>query len=68
MLQAALESFVGTVIAVSHDRAFLRSLGVFWHLDEHGVVREFPDVDTVMPVLIGEHPPESVRQARTLTV
>ena len=68
VLQAALESFVGTVIAVSHDRAFLRSLGVFWHLDEHGVVREFPDVDTVMPVLIGEHPPESVRQARTLTV
>ena len=53
VLQDALESFTGTVIAVSHDRAFLRSLGLFWHLDEWGVVREFPGIDLVMPVAPG---------------
>ncbi|MFN8050726.1 MAG: ATP-binding cassette domain-containing protein [Acidimicrobiales bacterium] len=68
VLQDALESFTGTVIAVSHDRAFLRSLGLFWHLDEWGVVREFPELDMVMPVLTGERPADSVRHARQLAV
>ncbi len=68
VLQEALEGFTGTVIAVSHDRAFLRSLSTFWHLDEDGIVREFPGIDLVMPVLTGRAPADSVKHARVLTV
>lgn len=68
VLQEALESFTGTVVAVSHDRAFLRSLTTFWHLDEWGVVREFPDIELVMPVLTGDRAADSVRHARELLV
>jgi len=67
ILQEALDGFVGTVVAVSHDRAFLRSLGVFWHLDEWGVVREFPEYDEVLPVLTGDVAADSVRHAKPLT-
>lgn len=66
VLQSALEGFTGTVVAVSHDRAFLRSLSTFWHLDEWGVVREFPDVDSVMPVLTGATPADGARLAKVL--
>ncbi|HOT80901.1 MAG TPA: ATP-binding cassette domain-containing protein [Microthrixaceae bacterium] len=68
VLQEALEGFTGTVIAVSHDRAFLRSLSTFWHLDEDGIVREFPEIDLVMPVLTGRAAADSVKHARVLTV
>lgn len=68
VLQAALTAFTGTVLAVSHDRAFLRSLGVFWHLDEWGMVREFPDVESVMPVLTGEVEADRAARAKSLGV
>lgn len=67
VLQDALTGFTGTVVAVSHDRAFLRSLSTFWHVDADGTVREFPDVDDVMPVLQGDVPAASVRQGRDLS-
>lgn len=67
VLQDALTAFTGTVIAVSHDRAFLRSLSTFWHIDADGIVREFPDVDSVMAVLQGDVAASSVREARVLT-
>jgi ATPase subunit of ABC transporter with duplicated ATPase domains len=42
-LEAALDGFEGTVVAVSHDRAFLRGLDRFWHVGHDGVVEALPD-------------------------
>jgi ATPase subunit of ABC transporter with duplicated ATPase domains len=38
-LEQALEEFEGTVVAVSHDRAFLKRMDRFLHLDRDGSVR-----------------------------
>ena len=43
-LEAALDGFEGTVVAVSHDRAFLRRLDRFLLLDHDGSVAALPDV------------------------
>ena len=42
-LEAALETFDGTVVAVSHDRAFLRRLDRFLLLAHDGAVYALPD-------------------------
>jgi ATPase subunit of ABC transporter with duplicated ATPase domains len=42
-LERALEGFQGTVVAVSHDRAFLRGLDRFWHVGHDGAVTALPD-------------------------
>jgi sulfate-transporting ATPase len=42
-LEAGLEGFDGTVIAVTHDRWFTRSLNRFLHLSESGDVTEVPE-------------------------
>ena len=42
-LEEALEEFEGTVVAVSHDRAFLRRMDRFLFLDRDGTVRLLPD-------------------------
>ena len=42
-LEQALDGFEGTVIAVSHDRHFLRGLDRFWLLDREGDVTVLPD-------------------------
>jgi ATPase subunit of ABC transporter with duplicated ATPase domains len=42
-LEAGLERFSGTVIAVTHDRWFTRSFTRFLHLGEDGEVREVPE-------------------------
>ena len=42
-LEQALEGFEGTVVAVSHDRHFLRGLDRFWLLDREGDVTVLPD-------------------------
>ena len=39
-LETALEGFEGTVVAVSHDRMFLRGLDRFWLLGHDGRVRQ----------------------------
>ena len=39
-LQAAIERYAGTVIAVTHDRWFMRELDRFLFFDEDGTVRE----------------------------
>ena len=44
-LEAALESFTGTVVAVSHDRAFLRRLDRFLLLAHDGAVYALPDAE-----------------------
>jgi ATPase subunit of ABC transporter with duplicated ATPase domains len=42
-LEHALEGFEGTVVAVSHDRAFLRRLDRFLLVDHDGAVTPLPD-------------------------
>jgi ATPase subunit of ABC transporter with duplicated ATPase domains len=50
-LEAALEGFTGTVLAVSHDRAFLRRLDRFLLLAHDGSVYGIPDADTALEAL-----------------
>jgi ATPase subunit of ABC transporter with duplicated ATPase domains len=42
-LEEALEGFAGTIVAVSHDRAFLRRCERFLLLAHDGSVRSYPD-------------------------
>jgi len=60
-LEAALETFVGTVVAVSHDRAFLRRLDRFLLLAHDGAVYALPDTESALEALAA---PESVATAR----
>ncbi|MCW2957414.1 MAG: transporter related protein [Solirubrobacterales bacterium] len=50
-LETALDGFTGTVVAVSHDRAFLRKLDRFLLLDHHGRVTALPDVRSALEAL-----------------
>jgi ATPase subunit of ABC transporter with duplicated ATPase domains len=58
-LEGALDSFVGTVIAVSHDRAFLRRLDRFFLLAHDGAVFSLPDARSALEALAA---PEQVAQ------
>ncbi len=53
-LERALDEFTGTVVAVTHDRWFMRSLDRFLYFDRNGDVSEAPDLETILPVLGGE--------------
>ena len=50
-LESALEGFEGTIVAVSHDRAFLRTLDRFLLLGEDGVVVALPDAERALAAL-----------------
>jgi ATPase subunit of ABC transporter with duplicated ATPase domains len=50
-LEGALDGFEGTVVAVSHDRAFLRRLDRFWHLARDGEVTVLPDAAAALRAL-----------------
>jgi ATPase subunit of ABC transporter with duplicated ATPase domains len=52
-LEEALEGFEGTVVAVSHDRAFLRRLDRFLLLDHDGSVAVLPDADRALAAIGG---------------
>jgi len=68
-LERALDEFTGTVVAVTHDRWFMRSLDRFIFFDRNGDVSEAPDLDTILPVLGGEAAATSgVRRLKPLTV
>ncbi len=59
-LESALDAFVGTVVAVSHDRAFLSRFDTFLLLDHAGDLYELSDFDDAMsalhdPALLGSH-------------
>ena len=47
-LERALDGFEGTVVAVSHDRAFLRTLDRFWHVGHDGRVAALPDARSAL--------------------
>ena len=66
-LEAALESFVGTVVAVSHDRAFLRRLDRFLLLAHDGSVYALPDVDSALEALAAPQHVAGARLAKRLT-
>lgn len=67
-LQEALAGFTGTVLAVTHDRWFLRSFDRFLYCDYEGDVYEFPDLAGLLPVLAGERSAGSAAAARPLSV
>jgi ATPase subunit of ABC transporter with duplicated ATPase domains len=50
-LESALEGFKGTVVAVSHDRAFLRRLDRFLMLEQDGSVTVLPDAGRALDAL-----------------
>jgi ATPase subunit of ABC transporter with duplicated ATPase domains len=50
-LERALDTFQGTVVAVSHDRAFLRRMDRFWLLDHDGVATTLPDPTAALEAL-----------------
>jgi ATPase subunit of ABC transporter with duplicated ATPase domains len=51
-LETALEGFRGAVLAVSHDRAFLRCFDRFLHIDVDGTVHAIADPDDAIEVLV----------------
>jgi ATPase subunit of ABC transporter with duplicated ATPase domains len=52
-LETALDGFEGTIVAVSHDRAFLRQLDRFLLLAQDGSVVPLPDPDAALAALGG---------------
>jgi ATPase subunit of ABC transporter with duplicated ATPase domains len=60
-LEAALEGFTGTVVAVSHDRAFLRRLDRFLLLARDGGTYAVPEAETALALLAA---PEELARAR----
>ena len=67
-LEAALETFVGTVVAVSHDRAFLRRLDRFLLLARDGAVYALPDTESALEALAAPEGAASARLAKPLGV
>jgi ATPase subunit of ABC transporter with duplicated ATPase domains len=66
-LEAALESFTGTVVAVSHDRAFLRRLDRFLLLARDGAVYALPDPETALAALADPERVSETPLAKRLT-
>ncbi len=66
-LEAALEGFTGTVLAVSHDRAFLRRLDRFLLLARDGSVYAIPDADRALEVLAAPDHADGARLVKRLT-
>jgi ATPase subunit of ABC transporter with duplicated ATPase domains len=66
-LEAALEGFEGTVVAVSHDRAFLRRMDRFLMVLHDGTVLALPDFESMMNALVQPEAAPQVRLAKVLT-
>ena len=65
-LEHALSSFRGTVVAVSHDRAFLRTMNRYLMLLHNGTVLSLPSYDTALEALIDPDRAGEVRLAKVL--
>jgi len=65
-LERALEGFEGTVLAVSHDRAFLRRLDRFLMVLHDGTVLGLPDADSALQALGDPDGARAVRLAKAL--
>jgi len=66
-LEAALEGFTGTVVAVSHDRAFLRTMDRYLMLLQDGSVLAIPDYDAALQALLEPGRATEVRLAQLLS-
>jgi ATPase subunit of ABC transporter with duplicated ATPase domains len=66
-LEGALDSFQGTVIAVSHDRAFLAKLDHFIMINDDGDVFSLPDYEVAMAALSSPATTGKLRLAKKLT-
>jgi ATPase subunit of ABC transporter with duplicated ATPase domains len=53
-LEVALDEFVGTVLAVTHDRWFMRGFDRFLLLDDDGTVTEALDLDAALHAITGD--------------
>jgi len=65
-LERALANFEGTVVAISHDRAFLRSMDRFLMVLHDGVVLSLPTYDAALAALIDPARATDVRLAKVL--
>ena len=66
-LEAALDGFAGTLVAVSHDRAFLRRLDRFLMVQHDGSVLSLPDPDTALTALSDPDGAGTLRLAKALS-
>jgi ATPase subunit of ABC transporter with duplicated ATPase domains len=66
-LETALGSFQGTVVAVSHDRAFLRTMDRFLMVLQDGTVLALPAYEPALEALINPDRAAEVRLAKVLT-
>jgi ATPase subunit of ABC transporter with duplicated ATPase domains len=66
-LEAALDGFEGTIVAVSHDRAFLRKMDRFLMVLHDGTVVALPDYDSALAALLDPVGAAGMRLAKLLT-
>ncbi len=66
-LEDALDGFEGTVVAVTHDRAFLRRMDRFLMILHDGEVLSLPDAETALEALVAGGAAADVRLAKRLT-
>jgi ATPase subunit of ABC transporter with duplicated ATPase domains len=65
-LERALDGFTGTVVAVSHDRAFLSTLDRYLMVLHDGIVLSFPSYDSALEALVDPARATDVRLAKAL--
>ncbi len=65
-LETALLSFQGAVMAVSHDRAFLRGMDRFLMVQQDGSVLSLPSYETAIEAIIDPDRASQVRLAKVL--
>jgi ATPase subunit of ABC transporter with duplicated ATPase domains len=65
-LETALDTFEGTVVTVSHDRAFLQTMDRFLMVLHDGTVLSLPDYDSALEALIDPDRAIDVRLAKIL--
>ncbi len=65
-LETALEGFEGTVVAISHDRAFLRKMDRFLMVLHDGAVISLPSYDSASEALIDPDGAHELRLAKLL--
>ena len=65
-LEGALDGFTGTVVAVSHDRAFLRALDRFLMVLHDGTVLALPAYAPALEALLAPQRAAEVRLAKPL--
>ena len=65
-LETALDRFTGTVVAVSHDRAFLAKLDRFLMVLQNGTVLAFPAYEPALEALLDPPRAAEVRLAKPL--